>query len=529
MGLNGVEVIVNSSASHAELRKLNTRLSLIQNCTRKLGGIYIYANATGVDGEARMMFDGSSMILCNGRVMKQSTQFSLNPVEVITATIDLEEVRSYRSSISRNVQGAAQPEYPRIDCDLCLSRPADEILFSDTLKLSREISLKILDPMEEIFRAEAAYLWQYLTRASAAGYFLALSGGLDSATVALFVFGMAKVVLESIESGDGNTLADLRRITGEPNLTVHTPQDIVKRLLHTCFMATQHSGDRTRSRAKRLSESIGGYHSDVNIDGTVAAHEKIVEQALNFKPRFKVEGGSAAENLAKQNIQARNRMVIAYEASEFFPTEKDAGSSNQVHLLMSSANVDEALRGYLTKYDCSSGDIAPLGSISKSDAKAFLAWAREKWDMPIITEFLEARPSAELLPLSAGEQDDESESEMGLTYDELSTFGVLRKVEKLGPWSCYLRLLVEWQDRPGFGPQQVATKVMRFFRYYALNRHKSTVLTPSIHMSAYNPDDNRHDLRPFLYVIDWPWQFNKIRNHASALAEKLAQSRGQTA
>lgn len=25
------------------------------------------------------------------------------------------------------------------------------------------------------------------------------------------------------------------------------------------------------------------------------------------------------------------------------------------------------------------------GSISKSDARAFLAWAREKWDMPIIT------------------------------------------------------------------------------------------------------------------------------------------------
>jgi len=48
MGLNGVEVVVNSSASHAELRKLNTRLDLIQNCTRKLGGIYVYANATGV-------------------------------------------------------------------------------------------------------------------------------------------------------------------------------------------------------------------------------------------------------------------------------------------------------------------------------------------------------------------------------------------------------------------------------------------------------------------------------------------------
>jgi NAD+ synthase (glutamine-hydrolysing) len=148
--------------------------------------------------------------------------------------------------------------------------------------------------MEEIYRAEAAYLWQYLTRSSAAGYFLALSGGLDSATVALFVFGMAKAVLESINSGDANTLAELRRITGEPALTVEVPQDIVKRLFHTCYMAAQHSGSHTRSRARRLAESIGAYHSDVNIDGTVAAHENIVEQALNFKPKFKVEGGSAA-------------------------------------------------------------------------------------------------------------------------------------------------------------------------------------------------------------------------------------------
>lgn len=215
-------------------------------------------------------------------------------MEVITATIDLEEVRSYRSSISRNVQGAAQAEYPRIDCDLYLSRPADEVLLSDTLKLSKEISLNILDPMEEIFRAEAAYLWQYLTRASAAGFFLALSGGLDSATVALFVFGMAKVVLESINAGEENTLADLRRITGEPNISVKTPQDIVKRLFHTCYMAAKHSGDTTRSRSRRLSESIGAFHSDVSIDETVSAHERIVESALNFKPRFQVEGGSVA-------------------------------------------------------------------------------------------------------------------------------------------------------------------------------------------------------------------------------------------
>jgi NAD+ synthase (glutamine-hydrolysing) len=55
LGLNGAEIILNSSASHAELRKLKTRLDLISNSTRKLGGIYVYANCNGVDGEARQI------------------------------------------------------------------------------------------------------------------------------------------------------------------------------------------------------------------------------------------------------------------------------------------------------------------------------------------------------------------------------------------------------------------------------------------------------------------------------------------
>ena len=34
-------------------------------------------------------------------------------------------------------------------------------------------------------------------------------------------------------------------------------------------------------------------------------------------------------------------------------------------LVLGSANVDECLRGYLTKYDCSAADINPIGGISK--------------------------------------------------------------------------------------------------------------------------------------------------------------------
>lgn len=183
------------------------------------------------------------------------------------------------------------------------------------------------------------------------------------------------------------------------------------------------------------------------------------------------------------------------------------------------------LRGYYTKYDASSADLAPLGSISKNDAKAFQRWARDNWDLPILTEFIEATPTAELLPLSAGVQSDESEEEMGLSYEELSIFGILRKVDKLGPWSAYLRLLSEWKHRAGYGPAQIAEKVYRFYSYYAINRHKATIISPSIHLSPYNPDDNRHDLRPFLYVVNWPWQFAKIKAHVEQLEKKLLEQK----
>jgi hypothetical protein len=47
-------------------------------------------------------------------------------------------------------------------------------------------------------------------------------------------------------------------------------------------------------------------------------------------------------------------------------------------------------------------------------------------------------------------------------------------------------------------------------RYYAINRHKQTTLTPSYHAEAYSPDDNRFDHRQFLYNWRWPWQFGKV-------------------
>ena len=270
----------------------------------------MYSNAIGVDGEARMMFDGSNMIIVNGKVLGQSPQFTLKPVDILTATFDIEEVRSYRSSVSRNMQAAKQPEFLCVEMELTLSRPAAEIYLSDTLKLSQEIELKVLDPMEEIHQATAVWLWQYLIRTNAPGFFLSLSGGLDSSTVALFVHGLARAVLASINNSEEQTLIDLRRVTGEKTFKPKTAKEIVGRLLHTCYSGTRNSSEETRDRASKLATELGAYHSNITIDEAVDAHEAIIAKALDLKPRFATEGGTNAENLAKQNIQARNRLVV---------------------------------------------------------------------------------------------------------------------------------------------------------------------------------------------------------------------------
>jgi len=110
-----------------------------------------------------------------------------------------------------------------------------------------------------------------------------------------------------------------------------------------------------------------------------------------------------------------------------------------------------------------------------------------------------------------------------MTYEELSIFGRLRKIHLMGPYSMFTHLTRQWYGR--VSAETTATKVKRFFHYYAINRHKMTTLTPAYHAEAYSPDDNRFDLRPFLYPAQWQWQFREIDKAVTGLAEQDEQGR----
>lgn len=43
-----------------------------------------------------------------------------------------------------------------------------------------------------------------------------------------------------------------------------------------------------------------------------------------------------------------------------------------------------SLLGYLTKYDCSSADINPIGGISKTDLRTFVQFCAERFQLPAL-------------------------------------------------------------------------------------------------------------------------------------------------
>jgi len=263
---------------------------------------------------------------------------------------------------------------------------------------------------------------------------------------------------------------------------------------------------------------IGSYHCNLGIDSVVTAVLKAfscmttysaspgsssstntASSAFGLVPKFAIHGGTNQQDLALQNIQARVRMVMSYLCAALLPWVRavrgdHAGAASETTtttaaatgpatassaaaaaaavstaqaqaltgsgflLVLGSGNVDEALRGYLTKYDCSSADINPIGGICKSDIRSLLLWAAATLKCPTLSDIVGAPPTAELRPLSSASSSSDitpneeglgkeepatataastgsgsgtvvqtDEEDMGMSYSELRLFGLLRK------------------------------------------------------------------------------------------------------
>lgn len=128
--------------------------------------------------------------------------------------IDFKQVRTYRSSVSRGLQASKQSPYVRLDLDIRLSRSREEA--DPGITLSEPIKPRFHLPEEEIALGPACWLWDYLRRCGAAGFFIPLSGGIDSCATATIVHSMCSEVLKAVNHGNEQVIKDVRRLCAKP-------------------------------------------------------------------------------------------------------------------------------------------------------------------------------------------------------------------------------------------------------------------------------------------------------------------------
>ncbi|GAU11831.1 hypothetical protein TSUD_75820 [Trifolium subterraneum] len=362
----------------------------------------MYSNQQGCDGD-RLYYDGCASVVVNGDVVAQGSQFSLNDVQVVVSQIDLDVVASLRGSLSSfQEQASCKTKVPSVDVPYTYG--------------------------------PGCWLWDYLRRSGATGFLLPLSGGADSSAVAAIVGCMCQLVVKEIANGDEQVKVDAIRIGNYKNGEFPTDsREFAKRIFYTVFMGSENSSGETRSRAKVLADEIGSWHLNVSIDGMISSLLSLFQRITGKRPNYKVDGGSDVENLSLQDIQARIRMVLAFMLATLLPW---VNNKPGIYLVLGSSNVDEGLRGYLTKYDCSSADINPIGSLNKQYSRVFLRWAAIHLGYSSLADIEAAPPTAELEPIRS-DYILTDEDDMGMTYEELSAYGRLRKVFRCGPLSMF--------------------------------------------------------------------------------------------
>ena len=124
--------------------------------------------------------------------------------------------------------------FPRINADIKICR--------EQVALPQPMQVKLLDPNEETGKGPAYYLWDYLRKSKSRGYFLALSGGSDSAAVATMVYFMCKLIYgEIVDEKNDDTLQDLRSIIRDEEYYPKNAEELTSKVFFTAYMPTEHS------------------------------------------------------------------------------------------------------------------------------------------------------------------------------------------------------------------------------------------------------------------------------------------------
>ena len=456
LAAQGVDIILNPSASHFAFGKHEIRRQIVLEAARSFGATYVYANLIGNEA-GRVIYDGEVLIAAGGVIKCEGPRFGFDDVYLTTAVIDVDQVRMShaRTTFTPAVDDSLRPVV-RIDArlpttDYIAAPPVPATIWPDTR----------FEKHEEFSRAVALGLFDYLRKSRSKGFVVSLSGGADSAAI-VYLIGLM-VDLATRELGLATTCQKL----GVP--PVATARELVRKLLVCVYQATANSSDVTRNAAKAVAEAAGAEFLVFDVEALVRGYCTMVEGAIGRDLTWE------KDDVALQNIQARVRAPGVWMIANL-----------RNSLLLATSNRSEAAVGYATMDGDTCGGLSPITGIDKAFLREWLNWVETTGPsgfgpFPAMRVINVQQPTAELRP-AANHQTDEQDL---MPYPLLDAVERAAIRDNLTPREC---LHVMGTRFPQYDREQLIVWIKRFFRLWSRNQWKRERYAPSFHLDDENLD-----------------------------------------
>jgi len=456
MALQGVDVILNPSASHFAFGKDDVRQRFVTEGSRAFGVAYLYANLLGNEA-GRIIYDGGALIASGGTLVAVGGRFSYRDVELTSAVVDITANRMMQSRV-----GSFRPEVDDRAVDVPFTYPALEPVAPQPLARSWEQGEHVKE--EEMARAVALGLFDYLRKSRSGGFVVSLSGGADSSAVSCLVALMAHFAAGDLGM-DG-----LRAKLAHIDLAACTdPRDLVGRLLTCVYQATRNSGQVTRNAARQVAGAIGARFHELDVDAMVQGYTDLIAGAIGRPLSWETD------DVALQNIQARVRGPSVWLLANL-----------DSRLLLATSNRSEAAVGYATMDGDTCGGLSPIAGIDKAFLRRWLVWLETVgpsglFAIPALSAVTVQAPTAELRPPASGQTD---EGDL-MPYELLDAIEGSAIRDRRTPLEVFQEMRVRF---PQFDVPTLVTWVERFFRLFCRNQWKRERYAPSFHLDDKNLD-----------------------------------------
>jgi NAD+ synthase (glutamine-hydrolysing) len=317
----GARLVVNASASPYHRGKGRARERMVAERARSNSAAFALCNLVG--GQDELVFDGASVVIGpEGETLARAAQFEpeLLVCDLLLPAAD-GAVGSRGVPLLAELESGAGPES----------------------RVEPRLSEPIADEEAEVYAALTLGLRDYVEKNGFERVVLALSGGIDSALVAL-------VAVDAL---------------GPERVTV-------------VVMPSPHSSDDTQSDARTIAANLGVELIEISIAEAMESYRGALARSF--------EG--TEPGLAEENIQARIRGNLIMALSNKFGW-----------LVLTTGNKSELSVGYATLYGDMAGGFAVIKDVFKLLVYRLVRWRNEQAGRELIpNSVLERPPSAELRP-----------------------------------------------------------------------------------------------------------------------------------